>query len=66
MIQKLFKGGLVADGTGSALARVDVAIKDGQIVDVGNLDVSADEVIDITTLILTPGIIEIHTHSDLT
>ena len=47
MIQKLFKGGLVADGTGSALARVDVAIKDGQIVDVGNLDVSADEVIDI-------------------
>ena len=66
MIQKLFKGGLVADGTGSALARVDVAIKDGQIVDVGNLDVSADEVIDITNLILAPGFIDIHTHSDLT
>ena len=43
-----------------------MAIKDGQIVDVGNLDVSADEVIDITNLILAPGFIDIHTHSDLT
>ncbi len=66
MIQKLFKGGLVADGTGSALARVDVAVKDGQIVDVGNLESPANEVIDITDLILAPGFIDIHTHSDLT
>lgn len=66
MIAKLFKGGVVADGTGSALERVDVAINGDQIVNIGNLDEAAVEVIDITNLVLAPGFIDIHTHSDLT
>lgn len=66
MIQKLFTGGLVADGTGAPLAKLDVGISDGKIVWIGTEEKSAAEIIDITGNVIVPGFIDIHTHSDLT
>ena len=59
----LIKGGSVVDGTGTA----DVAIRDGRIAAIEeNRTDSAERVIDAVGKIVTPGFIDIHTHSDFT
>lgn len=63
----LLHGGQVADGTGSPLVTADVLISDGRIAGIGEFSASAAEhVIDCTGLVIAPGFIDIHTHSDLT
>lgn len=60
-----FVGGTVVDGTGDRAYRADVAVKDGRIARIGALsDVEASRVIDISDRIITPGFIDIHSHSD--
>jgi len=61
----IFKNGCVVDGTGKASFIGDVAVKDGVITKIGeNLTDEAKEVIDINGLIIAPGFIDIHSHSD--
>lgn len=61
----LITGGLVIDGTGAPGMSVDVAITADSIVSVGQLDdARAKTVIDAAGLTVTPGFIDIHTHSD--
>jgi len=61
----LILGGDVADGTGSALVRADVGIRDGKIVDVGNLSKKeATEKVTAEGRVVAPGFIDIHTHDD--
>jgi N-acyl-D-amino-acid deacylase len=63
----LVRGGTVIDGTASEPRIADVAVKDGRIAAVGKLNsVSARETIDASGLAVTPGFIDIHSHSDYT
>ena len=61
----LLKGGIVFDGSGSPGKIGDVAIKDDKIVGVGSFPVkSAKQEIDCHGLIIAPGFIDLHNHSD--
>jgi N-acyl-D-amino-acid deacylase len=61
----VIRGGNVADGTGAVPYRADVAISAGTIVGVGQVQ-PGDRTIDASGLLVTPGFIDIHTHSDFT
>jgi N-acyl-D-amino-acid deacylase len=57
--------GLVADGSGRPAFRADVGIGGGKIIDVGSLDRGeASELIDASGLVVSPGFIDMHSHSD--
>jgi N-acyl-D-aspartate/D-glutamate deacylase len=64
MHDSVIRGGLVVDGSGSAGRRADVAIDDGVITDVGDDVGSARRTIDADGLLVTPGVVDIHTHYD--
>ena len=62
----LIKNGFVIDGTGTPGVNSDILISGNKIIRVGHFnDSSADEVIDVSGLTVTPGFIDIHTHFDL-
>ena len=60
----VIRGGEVADGLGGALRSADVAVRDGRIVEVGQLTGSGKQEIDARGLLVTPGFVDIHTHYD--
>ncbi|MDB5412021.1 MAG: hypothetical protein JWR10_356 [Rubritepida sp.] len=60
----VIRGGQVLDGTGMPGFQGDVAIQDGQIVQVGAVPGSGIEEIDAHGLLVTPGFVDIHTHYD--
>lgn len=66
----LIVGGTVIDGTGAPARRADVALDRFFIADItepGGLDLAtAPVVIDATGLVVAPGFVDIHTHSDTT
>src|SRR5262245_46072289 len=63
----LIRGGQLIDGTGAAAVRGDLAIRDGRIAAIGpDLGTDAAELIDAAGLAVTPGFIDIKTHSDFT
>jgi len=61
----LIKNARIIDGTGAPWYRGDLAVKHGKIVELGTFpDLSAQMVVDAEDKYLTPGFIDIHTHSD--
>lgn len=62
----LIKGGFLVDGTGMPWVKRDVAIARGRIAKVGHIPrARAERVIDARGKYVTPGFIDIHTHSDI-
>ncbi len=62
----LVRGGQVLDGTGAAAVSVDIGIKGDRIAAVGRLaNRSARRTIDAAGLIVAPGFIDLHTHSEM-
>lgn len=61
----LIKGGLVIDGNANPWFRSDVAIEDGRIAALGEVAGGAEEEIDARGLVVAPGFIDIHNHSDV-
>ena len=61
----VIRGGRVLDGSGNPWFYADVAVKDGRIAAVGRLgNVTALRTIDAAGKIVTPGFIDLHSHSD--
>lgn len=58
------KGGTVIDGTGRPGYRADVGIRGNRIAAIGE-NLSADAEIDCAGLVVAPGFIDTHSHSDL-
>ncbi len=55
----------VIDGTGAPAVRADVALAGGRIAAMGDLsDLEAAETLDCAGRVVTPGFIDIHSHSD--
>ena len=62
----LIRGGRVLDGNGNPWFRADVGIEGKRIAEVGDLSgVKARKVIDASGLVVAPGFIDIHNHSDV-
>ncbi len=62
----MIRGGTIYDGSGSAGVPGDIAIEDGVISAIGNVPGPAKKTIDASGLAVTPGFIDIKTHSDFT
>src|SRR5439155_672009 len=67
MLDIALRGGTLVDGTGAPPRRGDVGVQGGRVVAVGTLDPpDAAATIDASGLVVAPGFIDIHSHSDAT
>jgi N-acyl-D-amino-acid deacylase len=61
----IIQGGRIVDGTGNPWYHGSVGIRDDRIVVIGALnDATATHTIDATGLVVAPGFVDIHSHSD--
>jgi len=64
MLDMVIKNGMILDGTGKDSYVADVGIKDGKIAEIGQ-DLEGRETLDANGLVVSPGWIDAHSHSDL-
>ncbi len=61
----LLRNGLILDGGGNEPYAADLAIRDGVIVAMGQLDgMAARQILDVTGKAVAPGFIDVHSHDD--
>jgi len=66
MFDVLIKNGTIIDGTGNFWLKKDVGISEGKIKRVGFIPGDGRETIDAKGKIVSPGFIDLHTHTDMT
>ena len=67
MFDLLIKNGVVIDGSGTPRRQADIAVHDGKIAAFGSLgETSANYIIDADGHFVSPGFIDLHSHSDFT
>jgi len=67
MFDILIQNGQVVDGSGAPRYRADVAVEGDRIVEVGRLESAvAETVIDASGCAVTPGFVDMHSHTDFT
>ena len=63
----VLRGGKIVDGTGNPWFHGDLAVKGDKIAALGKIDLKAGKrVIDVRGLVVAPGFIDMHSHSDFT
>jgi N-acyl-D-aspartate/D-glutamate deacylase len=62
----VIKGGNVVDGTGSAYFKKDIGISGGKIKKIGIISAPAGKIVDAKGMVVSPGFIDPHGHSDRT
>lgn len=63
----ILRGGTVVDGTGAGPRAVDVGVSGDTIAALGDLSLAeADRELDVSGLVVAPGFVDAHTHTDLT
>jgi len=60
----VIRGGRVVDGTGNPWRYADVAVQGDRIAAVGRVTGTGTKEFDVTGLVVSPGFIDIHSHSD--
>jgi len=65
MVDLVIEGGRIVDGTGKASYTGDIAVSNGKIVEVGVIHGGVERRIDAKGLVVAPGFIDSHSHSDL-
>lgn len=66
-MKKLIKNGLIYDGTGNKPYKKNIVINGDKITEITEQDqIEADQTIDASGLIVTPGFVDIHRHCDIT
>ncbi len=60
----IIRGGTVHDGSGGEGFVADVAVSEGRIAKIGDINETASKEIDARGQIVTPGFVDIHTHYD--
>ena len=66
MLDLIIKNGRVIDGTGNPWVYNDIGIKGDRIVQIGQVEGEAVRIIDALNMVVAPGFIDMHSHSDLT
>ena len=60
----VLRGGTVIDGTGAPARVADIAIADGSVTAIGDVNGRARRELDVEGRLVTPGFVDIHTHLD--
>ena len=63
-VDLLIRGGRIVDGTGSPWIQADIAIRGDTIVAVGRGSVEPRRIIDASGMVVSPGFIDMHAHSE--
>ena len=64
LLDLIIRNGTVIDGTGSPKFKADIGIQDDLVIRIGEVTDSASSEINASGSIVTPGFIDLHTHSD--